>query len=116
MSATHSTVLELVTRVNALGHKLYMDSYFSSPALFDDLFGRKINCCGTVRNDRRGMPKDISSRAIKTKKGKVITRSEEIRVLFAGRINVMAMFSQICILLQWKAISATNLAMQSNLV
>jgi hypothetical protein len=49
MSETHGTVLELVRRVEGLGHKLYMDSYFSFPALFDDLIGRKINCCGTVR-------------------------------------------------------------------
>jgi len=74
MSATHDIVLELVRRVEGLGHTLYMDSYFSSPALFDDLSGRKINCCGTVRNDRRGMPKDISSRTIKAKKGDIITR------------------------------------------
>jgi len=74
MSATHGTVLELVRRVEGLGHKLYMDSYFSSPALFNDLFGRKINCCRTVRNDRREMPKDISSRATKTKKGDIITQ------------------------------------------
>jgi len=42
MSATHGIVLELVRRVEGLGHKLYMDSYFSSPALFDELSGRKI--------------------------------------------------------------------------
>ena len=57
ISATHGTVLELIRRVEGLGHKLYMDSYFSSPALFDDLFGKKLNCCGTVRNDRRAMPR-----------------------------------------------------------
>jgi hypothetical protein len=74
MSATHGTVLDLVRRVEGLGHKLYMDSYFSSPALFDDLLGRKINFCGTVRNDRRGMPKDIASRAIKAKKRDITMR------------------------------------------
>ena len=58
------------------------------------------------------MPKDISSWAIKAKKGDIITWIEEIKVLYAGRINVMSVFSQICILLQWKAISATNLAVQ----
>jgi len=116
MSATHGIVLELVRRVEGLGHKIYMDSYFLSPALFDDLSGRKINCCGTVRNDRRGMPKDISSRALKKRRETLSRRSEEIKVLYAGRINVMSVFSQICILLQWKAISATNLAVQSNLV
>jgi len=72
MSATHGTVLELVRRVEGLGHKLYMDSYFSSPALFNDLFGKKINCCRTVHNDRPGMPKDISSRVIKAKKGDIV--------------------------------------------
>ena len=75
ISATHGTVVELVRRVEGLGHKLYMDNYFSSSALFDDLFGRKINCCQAVRNDRQGMPKDIiSSQAIKAKKGDTITR------------------------------------------
>jgi len=74
ISATHGTVLELVRRVEGLGHKLYMDSYFLSPVLFDDPFGKKINCCGTVRNDKRGMPKDISSQAMKSKKGDIITR------------------------------------------
>jgi len=113
MSATNGTVLEFVRRVEGLGHKLYMDSYFSSPALFNDLFRRKINCCRTVHNDRRGMPKDILSRAIKTKKGDIIVW---IEVLYTGRIDVMSLCSQICILLQWKAISATNLAMQSNFV
>jgi len=74
MSATHGIVLELVRRVEGLGHKLYMGSCFSSPALFDDLSGRKINCCRTVRNDRRGMPKDISSRTLKAKKRDIITQ------------------------------------------
>ena len=74
ISATHGTAIELARRVEGLGYKIYMDSYFSSPALFDDLFQRNINSCGTVRNDRQGMPKDISSRAVKTKKGDIITR------------------------------------------
>jgi len=65
-------VLELVRRVEGLDHKLYMDSYFLSPALFDDLFGKKINCCRTVHNDRLGMPKDISSWVIKAKKGDIV--------------------------------------------
>ena len=61
MSATHGTVVELVRRVEGLGHKLYMDSYFLSPALFDDLIGKKNKL---LRN--------ISSWAIKAKKGDII--------------------------------------------
>ena len=74
ITATHGTVLQLVRRVEGVGHKLYMDNYFSSPALFDDLAERKINSCGTVRNDRRGMPQDIRPKHMKLKKGDIVTR------------------------------------------
>jgi hypothetical protein len=56
ITATHRTVLQVIQRVEGLGHKIFMDNYFTSPALFGDLFQLKINACGTVRHDRRGMP------------------------------------------------------------
>jgi hypothetical protein len=59
MTATHATVAGLTRRVENVGHKLYMDSFFSSPDLFDDLHSRKINCCGTVRLNRKGMPQEF---------------------------------------------------------
>jgi len=43
MTTTHATI-----RVEGLGHKLFMDNFFSSPRLFDDLDGHKINSCRTV--------------------------------------------------------------------
>jgi hypothetical protein len=49
-------VLQVIRRVERLGHKIFMDNYFTSPALFGDLFQLKINACGTVRHDRHGMP------------------------------------------------------------
>jgi hypothetical protein len=36
-----------------------MDNFFSSPELFDDLTKKKINCCGTVRLNRKGIPEDL---------------------------------------------------------
>jgi hypothetical protein len=56
VTATHGTVLQLVRRVENKGHKLYMDNYFSSPRLFDDLHNRTIDSCGTVRHNRKEMP------------------------------------------------------------
>ena len=56
MTATHATVRHLTYRVEGLGHKLFMDNFFSSPRLFDDLLRRKIHSCGTVwpnRNDSK---------------------------------------------------------------
>jgi len=37
MTATHATVIHLTCRVTGLGHKIFMDNFFSSPRLFDDL-------------------------------------------------------------------------------
>jgi hypothetical protein len=53
---THAIVKHLTKRVGGHGHKLYTDNFFSSPDLFDDLAKQKINCCGTVRPKRKGIP------------------------------------------------------------
>ena len=58
-SQQHGTVLQVILRDEGLGHKIFMDNYFTSPSPFDDLFQRKINACGTICHDKRGMPRDI---------------------------------------------------------
>ena len=40
-------------------HKLYMDSFLLSSALFDDLRTKAINYCGSVRPNRKGMPENL---------------------------------------------------------
>ena len=57
ITAMQRTVLQVIRRVEGLGHKIFIDNYFTSPALFDDLFQLKINACGTVRHDGHGMPR-----------------------------------------------------------
>lgn len=39
------------------GHKLYIDNWYSSPLLAQTLFENKTNCCGTVKQNRKHMPK-----------------------------------------------------------
>ena len=39
------------------GHSLYIDNFYTSPSLFHSLYHTKTNACGTVRTNRRGMPK-----------------------------------------------------------
>ena len=71
MTATHATVRHLTHRVEGLEHELFMDNFFSSPSLFDDLDGHKINSCGTVRPNRKDMPPDFGPKQLKLKRGDV---------------------------------------------
>jgi hypothetical protein len=48
--------------------------YFTSPVLYEDLFQRKINSCGTVRHDRRQIPQDTRPKTLKLKRGDTVTR------------------------------------------
>jgi hypothetical protein len=59
MTATYANVTGLTVRTEHVGHRLYVDNFFSSPALVDDLHTKTINCCGIVRPNRKGMPKNF---------------------------------------------------------
>jgi hypothetical protein len=37
LTATHATVTRPAARIEHVGHRLYVNSFFTSPALFDDL-------------------------------------------------------------------------------
>ena len=75
VTATHATVTELIRTTEGRGHKLYMDNFFSSPELFDDLANKQIYCCGTVRPNRRGMPQDLRPKTTKLKRGNIRVRT-----------------------------------------
>jgi hypothetical protein len=73
MTVTHTTVAGVMRRVENVGHNLYMDNFFSSPDLFTNLHSRKINCCGTVRLNRKGMPQEFR-KTMKLTRGDIKTR------------------------------------------
>jgi len=75
MTATHTTVKHLNSRVEGLGQKIFMDNFFSSPRLSDDLDRCNINSCGTVQPNRRDMPHDFRPKQLKLKRGDVRVRT-----------------------------------------
>jgi hypothetical protein len=62
MTAIHTTVKGLTRRMEGVNHKLYMDNFFSSLDIYDDLHTRTINSCGTVTQNHKGMPGDFGKR------------------------------------------------------
>ena len=75
MTATHASVRHLTCRVEGLGHKIFMDNFYSFPRLFDDLDRRKINSCGAVRLNKKDMPRDFGPKQLKVKRGDVRVRT-----------------------------------------
>ena len=75
ITATHATVGHLTSKIEGLGHKIFMDNFFLSARLFDDLDRRKINFCGTVWPNRRDMRSDFGTKQLKSKRGDVRVRT-----------------------------------------
>jgi Transposase IS4 len=57
LGATADTALRMTTQYQHQQHVLFTDSWFTSPVLLDALKLRGIRCCGSVRRNRRGMPR-----------------------------------------------------------
>jgi hypothetical protein len=75
VTATHATLPDLMRKAEGQGHKSYMDNFFSSPNLSDNLTEKKINCCGTVRPNRKGMPWNLGQKNLTLKWGDIRVRT-----------------------------------------
>jgi len=65
-----------------------MDNFFSSPRLFDDLDGHKINSCGTVRPERKDLPHDFGPKQLKRGDVRVKTRGGLTSLVWKDRREV----------------------------
>jgi hypothetical protein len=73
MTASHATVTGHAARSGHVGHKLYIGNFFSSPASYDDLHTKTIQCCGIVRPNRKWITKHFERR-MKMKSGDLKTK------------------------------------------
>ena len=73
----HRVVMSLVDddRLKHKGYIVYMDNFYSSPALFKELTTIGFAACGTARKNRRGIPQTVTSATLK--KGEVYSAREE---------------------------------------
>ena len=59
---SHRVILDLAQPYLNKGHRLFMDNFYSSPTLYEELYEKKTLACGTVRQDRKGMPSAIMTK------------------------------------------------------
>jgi hypothetical protein len=59
VSVTTATVIELLSPLQGLNHRIHMDNYYTSVPLFQKLEQLFIWCTGTVRANRKGLDKEV---------------------------------------------------------
>jgi hypothetical protein len=52
-----AAIQTLMTTYLNKGHNLWIDNWYSSPVLYNWLHANGVNVCGTVRKNRKEMPK-----------------------------------------------------------
>lgn len=58
----HRIVLDLMDGLLDSGYELIMDNWYNSPALMKELYERKTYAYGTLRSNRKHVPKDIKKK------------------------------------------------------
>ena len=82
---TQKVVLRLMVPLEGKGYRVFTDNFYSSPELFLTLEDKKIHACGTVRNTRKGLPKDIMD-----KKNRAVKALERGQSLFRQKGDLVA--------------------------
>ena len=57
----YGVVIRLMDRYLHAGHRLYVDNFYTTPLLFQDLLLNGRLACGTVHHNRRSLPTFSSS-------------------------------------------------------
>ena len=79
LSITENFLLSLMRSILDVGYKLYIDNYYNSPSLTQWLLVFKTHVCGTLRSNRKGVPKMVQKTTAnkKLKKGQFVFYSNE---------------------------------------
>ena len=65
-------VMSLLTNFIVKGYAIYVDNYYNSVQLTQQLGSSKTYICGTLHSDRKGNPKEVTKK--KLQKGEMIWR------------------------------------------
>ncbi|BFZ22082.1 hypothetical protein BsWGS_25121 [Bradybaena similaris] len=74
----HRVVAELAEPLYGKGHVLYMDNFFSSSPLFQELANNQMGACGTIRTNRKGVPDAIKKAKLRPGQPPVTARDQKL--------------------------------------
>jgi hypothetical protein len=77
---TKKVVLQMAQPIAHNRHHIYMDNFFSSPELFNELADLELGACGTLRVNRRGVPDSV-------KKCKKMSRGDPPKIVRDGNMT-----------------------------
>ena len=69
----HYVVMNKTKPYHRKFYHVYIDNFFNSPALLEDLLMEKTLACGTIRTNRKGLPKQSKQQM---EKGEIIVRQK----------------------------------------
>ncbi|MCG7879142.1 MAG: transposase [Candidatus Thiodiazotropha taylori] len=80
---TTKIVIGLLAKTGLLhgGHHVYMDNYYTSPELFDELSIRETYACGTVRKNRKEFPEALKVKQRMLQGDSIFRRREDLLAL-----------------------------------
>ena len=74
-------VKDLMAPILDKGHRLFCDSFFSSPALFKELLENETYGCGTVKANRKGLPPNLQLLKPKTQGESIVQQKGDMQVI-----------------------------------
>ena len=83
---TYDLVMGMLEPFLNKGYTLFTDNYYTSPILFRKLLNADTLACGTLRLNRKGVPKDVAQVKLKTK--------GEKKVVHCGQLTLMKMLDR----------------------
>ena len=90
-SHSSNIVLSLMEGLYDQGYFLGIDNYYSSVFLFDYLASHKTDVIGTVRKNRRDLPKEVTSANLKKGQTKVMFRKKLMLLKWKDKKDVLIM-------------------------
>ena len=107
---SHRVILDLAEPYLNKGHKLFMVNFYSLPAIYEELYDKKILAYGTVRQDRKGMPWAIMTKfAPNYTRGQSHIKSTTISLLWDGKIKGTFLHFQLFVAMPVMMSSQTSL-------